>query len=173
MAKTDSFFIRQRVDGSAALFQQEQIDLGAFVDALGKSVLKIHSVSVCYQDEGAPSSSIGITAAPGVGLMSWQLTTQTQTDIIKPDDKSLVSSGQLYLFNGTGTGGIVTGMDEAINVNAETWKNGYMVAVESMYLGFKQSVQPSTGDLSCTVVLECTVETMTKEGAMALALSQQ
>ena len=42
-----------------------------------------------------------------------------------------------------------------------------------MYLGAMQSVAPSTGDLDCCVVLECRVETMTKEAAMALALSQQ
>ena len=173
MAKTDSFFIRQQVKCDGTNFVQETIDLGAFVDALGKSVLKIHSVSAQWQDNNTPGGSIGLTAAPGHARMSWQLTTQSQTAIINTEDKSVVSSGALSLYNSTSTGGVTTGADDTIDMQPEMWKNGYIVAVEAMYLGALQSVQPSTGDLDFTIILECTVETMTKESAMALALSQQ
>lgn len=41
-----------------------------------------------------------------------------------------------------------------------------------MFLGF-QSSAGFTDDLTCSIVMECTVETMTQAAAMALALSQQ
>lgn len=173
MAKTDSFFIRQKVTCSGTNFIQETIDLGAFVDALGKSVLKIHSVSVQWKDADATNANIGLTAAPGAAVMGWQLTTQSQSALLYADDKSVVSSGVLELYNATAVGGVTSGSDDNIDLQPQMWKNGYIVAVDAMYLGAQQSVQPSTGDLCCTVVLECTVETMTKEAAMALALSQQ
>ncbi len=51
MAKSDSFFIRKTVDiNNNNTFQQDVIDLGAYVDALGKSVLRIHNVQVTYSD---------------------------------------------------------------------------------------------------------------------------
>ena len=59
MAKTDHFYIRANVSGSIA---ETEIDLGAFVDALGKSVLKIHSVSVMILDANDPGGSIGVNA---------------------------------------------------------------------------------------------------------------
>tara|TARA_Y100000401_G_scaffold102791_1_gene93353 strand:+ start:69 stop:596 length:528 start_codon:yes stop_codon:yes gene_type:complete len=175
MAKTDSFFIRQKTTCNGTNFVQEAIDLGAFVDALGKSVLKIHSVSVQWKDADATNANFGLPAAnsPGTGVMSWQLTTQSQSQLLYADDKSLISSGVLELYNSTNTGGIITGSDDTIDLQPQMWKNGYIVAVDTMYLGAQQSVEPSTGNLNCTVVLECTVETMTKEAAMALALSQQ
>jgi hypothetical protein len=52
------------------------------------------------------------------------------------------------------------------------WTNGYLVGVEQIYL----LGAASTGfgdDVFVSVVLECTVETMTSNAAMALALSQQ
>jgi len=44
MAKSDSFFIRASVTGNGTTYAETSIDLGAFVDALGKSVLRIHNV---------------------------------------------------------------------------------------------------------------------------------
>ena len=47
MAKTDSFFIRVEALIASA-FDQTSVDLGAYVDALGKSVLRIHNIEVQY-----------------------------------------------------------------------------------------------------------------------------
>ena len=49
--------------------------------------------------------------------------------------------------------------------------DGYLVAVEQMYLGAQQI--GITNDSAVSVVLECTVQTLTQSAAMALALSQQ
>jgi hypothetical protein len=52
MAKSDSFFIRASLlVGNLGSFKQDSIDLGAYVDALGKSVLRIHNVAVTFSDD--------------------------------------------------------------------------------------------------------------------------
>jgi len=48
MARSDSFFIRANLATDGTNFDQVSIDLGAFVDALGKTVMRIHNVSVSY-----------------------------------------------------------------------------------------------------------------------------
>ncbi|MHA1402082.1 MAG: hypothetical protein ACTSQE_17165, partial [Candidatus Heimdallarchaeaceae archaeon] len=53
--KTDSFFIRGRVNaGNSNVQGITTIDLGAYVDALGQSALRIHkiAVEVCDIDGG-------------------------------------------------------------------------------------------------------------------------
>jgi len=52
------------------------------------------------------------------------------------------------------------------------WTNGYLVAVDSIFLGGQASQQWTT-DVYMSITLECTVETMSEASAMALALSQQ
>ena len=49
--------------------------------------------------------------------------------------------------------------------------DGYLVAVEQLYLGARQT--GLTNDTALLVVMECTVQTLTQSAAMALALSQQ
>jgi len=60
--------------------------------------------------------------------------------------------------------------NDHLDVGPQDFTDGYLIAVEQMYLGVDQTVN-SVSQLS--VVLECTVETMTQAAAMALALSQQ
>jgi hypothetical protein len=52
------------------------------------------------------------------------------------------------------------------------WTNGYLIGVESLYLGGEAS-SGFAGNVYVTIVLECTVEKMSQSAAMALALSQQ
>ena len=69
MARTDSFFLRQDItlDNNGA-FNQETIDLGAVVDALGKTVLRIHNIAVQYSD---PTACLLYTSpSPRDGLLS-------------------------------------------------------------------------------------------------------
>ena len=101
MAKSDSFFIRASVNcGDSGTFEQTPIDLGAYVSALGKSVLKIKSVHyewVCGPDAtsnapgGAPYMDAG---KAGEALM--QLTTQTQTAMVTLENKSVIAKASLW-----------------------------------------------------------------------------
>ena len=167
MAKTDSFFIRAKIDATG-VFGQTNIDLGAYVDALGKSVLRIHNVQVQYTDTANAMDPIeNVTPTGASQLIRWQLTTQSQGSIVLSTDKSLISSGALTI----GADAAVRNYYESHDVNLQEWNSGYLVGVEQIYLGgiVGSNVDPST----VAVVMECTVETLSSSAAMALALSQQ
>lgn len=163
MAKTDSFFIRASVAFSGTNFVQEAIDLGAYVDALGKSVLRIHNISVQYGSGLQTPSHTGSEAACG-----YQVTTQSQGQLRAIDDKSLIASGQLTFDE---SGGNLSLMNDSTDLNPQAWKNGYLVGVEQIYLGADQNAV--SGFTRVSIVMECTVETLSQSAAMALALSQQ
>jgi len=165
MARTDSFFIRASVTTDTTNFAQSAIDLGAYVDALGKSVLRIHNISVQY---GTPMEVIRIPAAGNNGSVAFQLTTQSQSAMVDLTNRSVVSSGKLLLS--TSDIDFLVLANDHLDVGPQDFTDGYLIAVEQMYLGVDQTVN-SVSQLS--VVLECTVETMTQAAAMALALSQQ
>lgn len=170
MAKTESFFIRKTLNaGNTATFAQEEIDLGSFVDALGKKVLRIHNVQVTYSDNAGTSSSID---SMSVGVAQWQLTTQSQADTVRDDDRSVISSGRVHMYNGAGAAGLATQVSDVNGVNLQEYMNGYLVATDSIYLGGEAS-SAFVGNVYITVVLECTSESLSQSAAMALSLSQQ
>jgi len=165
MARSDSFFIRATLDcGNSNLFQQESIDLGAYVDALGKSVLRIHNIAVTFSDNTGRSNLISSEAAA-----QFQLTTQSQADIVLPSNRAVISSGKLAV---DGAGGVATYVSTDYDNLPQLWTNGYLVAVDTIFLGGAASTG-FAGDTYCSIVMECTVETMTQAAAMALSLSQQ
>lgn len=164
MAKTDAFYIRAKADWDGANFVQSTIDLGAFVDALGKSVLRIHDVSIQWND------GLQLTPAPSTDYAAgFQITTQSQTGLVGLDDKSVVASGRQHASSGAAAEMVL--LNDQLDVAPQRWKNGYLVAVESIYLGIDQSA--TYGMTTASVCLECTVETLSEKAAMALALSQQ
>lgn len=164
---TDSFFIRALVTSSGGAFNQTEVDLGAYVDALGKSVLRIHSIAV--QTYPAVGQDWAIPTNTQANL-SWQLSTQTQAGLVSANDRAVVSTGRLDIANdGPGTG--YTFLSNDSDILPQDWTNGYLIAVESLYLGALADAQIATGDVC--IVMECTVETLSQQAAMALALSQQ
>lgn len=165
MARTDSFFIRAQVLTNGVTFNEAAIDLGAYVDALGKSVLRIHNVQVQY---GTAGTYIGDRSPNMVSGTQYQLTTQQQTGLVSLNNRSVVSSGSLnYACDKDANLSSVT---EVLDAGPQHWTDGYLIAVEQMYLGVDQGTDSLD---AVSIVLECTVETMTQAAAMALALSQQ
>lgn len=163
--KTDSFFIRGNVAYDGTTYAETTIDLGAFVDALGKSVLRIHNIDVEWNAGG-----FQLTPAANTDYATkFQLSTQTQSEIVGAQDKSIIASGHLSAASGANSEMVM--LNETVDVGPQHWKNGYLVGVESMYLGVDQS--GDFGLVGLSVVLECTVETLSEKAAMALALSQQ
>ena len=173
---TDSFFIRASVTpDDSGTFVQTTVDLGAYVDALGKSVLRIHNIEYEWaqatdgaRPNGAPNVDAG-TLADAV----WQLTTQTQTGLVPLSDRSVVGKGQIWAFNPDGDSGSPSQV-YTDSVAPQHFTDGYLVAVESLFLGAVGSSNWAAGsNLTCNMMLECTVETLSQSAAMALALSQQ
>jgi hypothetical protein len=164
MAK-DSFFIRKTLNiGNTATFAETAIDLGAYVDALGKSILRVHNIAASFSDNAGTSNTVTSAAAA-----QFQLTTQSQSDTVLPSDKSVISTGRIHV---DGAGALPTYVSQDFDVLPQMWNNGYLVGVEQIYLGGEASAG-FAGNVYVTVVLECTVETMSQSAAMALALSQQ
>jgi len=176
MAKSDSFFIRANLNcgGSTATgfntYMENPIDLGAYVDALGKSVLRIHNIAVSFTDDRG--TSVEITGAGDCAAQFW-LFTQSQTAAVLPSNKACIASGTVIASrdNTSGNGIAARCYDQFDNL-PQLWTNGYLIAVDTMYLG-GQASELWEGDVYVSVTMECTVETMTQAAAMALALSQQ
>ncbi len=168
MAKSDSFFIRASTEFNGTTFAQSDIDLGAYVDALGKSVLRIHNIAVQW---GAPTDVLTPVAGTTVAN-SFQLTTQSQSAMVPITDKSVIASGKLQASQGTA--GATTGFyTDSLDLSPQQWTNGYLVGVEQIYLGVDSTDAAAIAIAECSIVLECTVETLSQSAAMALALSQQ
>ena len=160
---TDSFFIRATTLTDNITYNQSAVDLGAYVDALGKSVLRIHNISVQY---GSPLEAYA--GAPATSTQSaFQSTTQSQTAMVDISNRSVIASGTLAIATSATE---VVMLNDGLDVAPQDWSEGYLVAVEQLYLGVDQTF-PHVNQVS--IVLECTFETMTQAAAMALALSQQ
>ena len=167
--KSDSFFIRQTLNAdNNNLYQETPLDLGAYVDALGKSVLRIHNIAVTFSDPNGKALEVGATAAAAA---QFQLCTQSQTDIVFSSNRAVISSGKLYGWNADGVASYPQ-VSHDTDVLPQMWTNGYLVAVDSIFLGGQASSNWTT-DVYMSITLECTVETMSEASAMALALSQQ
>ena len=162
-AKSDSFFIRATIPTNGTTYAQDSVALGAYVDALGKSVLRIHNIAVQY---GSPLDTYAGAANTSTSSC-FQLTTQSQTAMVNASDKSVIASGRLAIATGAAE---VSMMSENLDVAPQHWTKGYLVGVEQIFLGVAQSFNHIN---RVTIVLECTVETLSQSAAMALALSQQ
>lgn len=173
---TDTFFIRATVTpDDSATFVQSVVDLGSYVDALGKSVLRIHNIEYEWAQatNGAVPNGAPAVDAGELANAVWQLTTQTQTALVPLSDRSVVGKGMIWAFNPDGSSGAPSQVHNDSHA-PQHFSDGYLVAVESLFLGAQGSDKWAAGsNLTCNMILECTVETLTQSAAMALALSQQ
>jgi len=167
MAKGDSFFIRSTVTGPLNLgYQETEIDLGHVVDALGQAVMRIHNISVSIRDAGTGFGPSG--TGPGQDCqVAYQLATTQSTGLLFANDRSIVTTGCVgYEMEST-----VTGATDQTDVLPQRWTNGYIVGVDSLFLGI--DTRGMNADVRCDIVMECTVEKLSQNAAVALALSQQ
>lgn len=171
MAKSDSFFIRGKQDTNSTTFSQTSVDVGAFVDPLQKSIMKLHRIEWRVDDATDPARTIELAANTTVRI-SYQLTTQSQTAIVDLADKSVIASGIMTIANGASANNLIF-LDDTFDVGPQDWRNGYLIGVESLYLSVDLSAIPASGDCTISFVAECTMETLTQSAAVSLALSQQ
>ena len=173
MAKSDSFLIRASTTVTGTAYNQSEIDLGSFVNlGVSKStLLRIHNIEVDFKDADDPGAYIYYDGGiPGAQVL-WQLTTQTQSDMVYADNKAFVSGGSMKQASTTGV--LVQNSDETVNQNTKAWTNGYLIGVDQLYFGSQSSGTWDTGPVRVSLVMECTLETATQASSTALALSQQ
>jgi len=178
MAKSDAFYIRAQVTANQT-YAEKEIDLGSFVNLGVKSstLLRIHSVQVAITDASDPMTFP--SGASNYGI-AWQLTTESQTAPVYMSDKSVVASGLMAGFNGqiaedgsAAADFATANATDQFNLNPSDFEKGYLVGVDSLFLGSEASIILATGDHNVDVILECTLENATQASATALALSQQ
>lgn len=180
MAKSDSFFIRAISDAaSGGAYAQTEIDLGSFVNLGVKSstLLRIHNIAVQYAD-GSIANGVSPelplhSAVAGGAKIAFQLTTQNQTSMVDASDKSVVASGGLMLYGDPNATAHGISQSHDLDVGPQDWRNGYLVGVDTMFLGTEVGGTIASGDAVVAIVMECTLESATQASATALALSQQ
>ena len=173
MAKSDSFFIRAKVTVTGVTYAQQEIDLGSFVNlGVSKStLLRVHNIQCQYLDNDDKSAMIYYDGGIPGGMIRWQLCTQSQAALTDAADKSYISGGA-YAQAST-TGNLVQTADEVSDMNLHEWSAGYLVGVDSLFLGADSSATWDNGAIDINLVLECTLENATQANSVALALSQQ
>ena len=85
-------------------------------------------------------------------------------------ERALIAGGTLTVGEANGS---ITAVSETNDLMPQDFENGYLVAVDSIFLGIDQNIASDLGEVKAELILECTVETLTQSAAMALALSQQ
>jgi len=170
MAK-NTFFIRASVNaGNAGTFAQTEIDLGSYTN-LGSSkpeVLRIHNVQVAMSNSAGLIPKMGADVADSA---AWQLTTQSQSDLVLLTDDSFVSGGRGGFRNPDASEEEPT-QDFSEQILAQDYEKGYVIAVPNLYLG-GYGGDAFTQNVYFSVMLECTTEPMSKANAVSLAISQQ
>lgn len=165
-----SFFIRAQVNaGDSGAFGQTEIDIGSYTD-LGSSspeLLRIHNVQIFMTDSAGQIPNMGADTG---GTAAWQLTTQSQTGVVLPTDRSVVSFG-IGSFRNPDSSALPPSQALETQLLAQDFANGYLVAVPTLYLaGLGSSTWGE--DVYFSIILECTTEKATKANAVALAVSQ-
>ena len=168
---SDTFYIRGKVAQPGSSYQQNEIDLGAFVNlGLPKStLLRIHNLEVQISDTSAPIK--GPIADGAIMNIGWQLTTQSQTASVQMDDKSVVATGRYEIQWKSSTYTLFA--QDTRDVMPQSWAHGYLIGVDTLYLATESDQASDNDDYDVCVVLECTLETATQASSTALALSQQ
>ncbi len=175
MAKSDSFYIRAKVTTNGTTYAQTEIDLGSFVNlgVKNSTLLRIHRIDHQWRDNVDPGQAVFDQAATTQAAYVWQLTTQSQDALVTMDDKSVVASGSLICGNSTSTNGNLDLLTDVTDVAPQDFEKGYLVGVDSMFLGVDCSIDPGSQQIDCCIIMECTLENATQASATALALSQQ
>jgi hypothetical protein len=172
MAKSDSFFIRAKVQQAAASndFVQSEIDLGSYVNlGVSKStLLRIHNISTQIVDESAKMS--GPYKSGNVLNIGYQLTTQSHTALVDLTDKSVVASGRYSVMVGAADEFFEA---DTKDVMPQDWTKGYLIGVDSLFLSMDADQNSDVGAYDLCICLECTLENATQSNSVALALSQQ
>ena len=176
MAKNESFFIRATVTpDDSATFVQTSIDLSPYVNALGKSILKIKAIEGewCQSPSGAVPNGAPTMAGDTADYAIWQLTTQNNTALVSLDDRTTIAKGMLWAHNQDNASAPPAQVYNDSHL-PQHYSDGFLVAVEEIYLGaYGGANWAASSNLTFNIVLECEVMTLTQSAAMALALSQQ
>lgn len=180
MAKS-TFFLRSQVSTPNDQGRRlEEIDLGAFVN-LGSTkpqVLRIHSIQVQFCDtEGLVPivKQANTTGEDQTAFASVSLTTKP-SPLASPNMPMLNDDETVFTASITSTNGRSSAAEQGITSSAtdlapQHLVNGYLVGVDTLYL-YGIADDDWDEDLVINICMECSIEPVSKENAVNLALSQ-
>lgn len=172
--KTDNFFIRARVNaGASNTLSETTIDLGAYVDALGKAALRIHRVAVEVADIYGGTLEVKANDAASLRMALTTATFTADATHTSPilSDNATICAGHMAAFNDQGSAAIPSWVGDDFAEMDRSWTNGYLVAVDNIYLSAIGSSNWNEAPY-VSVCLECSVEKLDERAAISLALSQ-
>lgn len=158
-AKTASFYIRRKVDISAATPNIVTIDTSAYVDPADRQGIMIESVDFIFYDD---TDNLPVYAS-AVETSSVQLLTGAYTTLQAYDSEDLISSAGLLA---EGAGGFYNVQDLYPDVLGT--QDGRIVVDDQMSL-VGQS-RTAFANAACAVLIKAKVVTLSNKDYMALAL---
>ena len=177
---TSTFFLRAQVVAPATQARAvEEIDLGAFVN-LGSTkpqVLRIHSIQVQFTDiEGlVPLVDAATSVANAKSAFAVAALTTKATPLASPN-MPFLSDDETIFTSAIVSSNLETAKQQGIT-SSETdlapqhLVNGYLVGVDTLYLyGIADDAWDEA--IYISIAMECSVEPVSKENAVNLALSQ-
>ncbi len=178
MSKSTFFLRQQLVAPNDQSFPTEEIDLGAFVN-LGSTkpqVLRVHSVQISFTDSQGlvptikPADAVADTKS---AFCSFSMTTKARSannliPMMSDDETMFTASIVGSNANNNADQGIFS---DAMDIAPQHLTNGYLVGVDTLHL-YGCADDAWEENVYISVCLECSVEAVTKENAVNLALSQ-
>lgn len=182
MMSKETFFIRGQVttDHSTQQRVAGEIDLGAYVNlATSKpQLLRIHSVQqqICDSDGLPPAINAATSTTYEVNAFLATAITTKETvlgtgDMPQLNDDSVIFSSSINCTTqtrGSNNQGIVSG---DLDLAPQDIRGGILVGVDTLYL-YALGDDAFAEDVNVNFCLECSVEPVSREAAINLALSQ-
>tara|TARA_R100000426_G_C4814504_1_gene107849 strand:- start:266 stop:856 length:591 start_codon:yes stop_codon:yes gene_type:complete len=175
----NTFFLRQQlIAPNDETFPTNEIDLGAFVN-LGSTkpqVLRVHSVQISFTDSQGLVPTIKEATSPAdakSAFCSFSITTKERASgnlipMLSDDETMFTASIVGTNLNDDDDQGIYS---DAMDIAPQHLVNGYLVGVDTLHL-YACADDAWAESVYISVCLECSVEAVTKENAVNLALSQ-
>ena len=174
-----TFFLRSQVTAPATEARAvEEIDLGAFVN-LGSTkpqVLRIHSIQISFTDAAGTVPVVDAATSAADAKSAFAVAAITTKENATTNDMPLLSDDETVFTAAIVSSNLNDDKDQGITSSAtdlapQHLMNGYLVGVDTLYL---YGIADDAWDESIviSVCMECSVEPVTRENAVNLALSQ-
>jgi hypothetical protein len=169
-AKTSSFILTERITvtaGGAVGAVTGTIDLGAYVDVVGRMAVAVESVDFVWQG-ATPGAEVPVILGANNGAYA-QLTDLNRGGVLVfADDRALIASGTLYV-----DGQLNPSLDMDVypdNFGPVTAQGTKLVVNDQMYFTGQANAVGGTGPLNIVARITCKIVRLSNQDWMSLAL---
>ena len=169
-AKTSSFILTERVTVTAAGGANAvtgTIDLGAYIDVVGRLAIAVESVDFVYQGT-LPGDEVPSVLGANNGCFAQITDLNRGNALVFADDRALIASGQLYV-----DGQLNPSMDMDVypdNFGPVAAQGTKLVVNDQMYFTGQANAIQGVTQLNITARLTCKIVKLSNQDWMSLAL---